>query len=384
MRKAVLLVALVGCKWTTFDDLANETWVRSTQAQNVGSNDYAIAIAGTTRDASGGRLSVVSNDTPTYSLLLYDAKGVPTLAPNPERLAGDGITFGAGPIFLTDATGQFAVVGSNGSIVAYWGDAAAPGKSTITSAVAPDVATFAKTSPTTTALVIAAGTDLFVLDNSGSRWCSATDDTGAPLAAVALASDDNDVWVWTATGKLISYPGVTLATCVATSQMPAMGTPVTPNAGAFASGFAPGVGATVTIVQGTKELVVLAGHADKSTSSSVFVVDAAALTMVDSLQTDGLQSAALVDTWLALGFPARAVGSTITGQVELHALDATTGKLTQTADEVLNDEQPDANEQFGRSVAAMEFNGTSVLVVAAKSEIFAYFRTQLYPETRQP
>ncbi len=380
MRRALILVALVGCKWTTFDDLANETWVRSTQSQNVGSTDYAIAIAGTTKDASGGRLSVISNDTPTYSLLIYDAKGNPTLAPNPERLANDGITsFDQPPIFVTDPSGQFAVVGSSGSISVYWGDAEAPGKSTITSGVAPDAATFAKSS-----LVIAAGTDLFVLDNTGSKWCSASDDTGAPLAAVALAADASDVWVWTQTGKLISYAQATLATCVATSTMPTMGTPVTPNAGAFASGFSPGAGAMVKVVQGAKEFIVLAGHADKSTSSAVYVVDATALTMTDSLSTDGVQSATLVDTWLALGFPGRTVGSTITGQVELHALDGTTGMLTQAADEVLNDEQPDANEQFGRSVTAMEFNGTSVLVVAAKSEVFAYFRTQLYPETRQP
>ncbi|MGE5183002.1 MAG: hypothetical protein ACM31C_13110 [Acidobacteriota bacterium] len=386
------LVALVGCKWTAFDDLAGQTWAHSTQSPNVGSTDYALAVSGTTTDATGGRLSVISNDTPTHSTLEYDAKGNVSLGANPERLAGHNIaSLGEQPIFTTDGAGHFAVVAASTTpnfIAVHSGDAAAPGDTSIMSASPPDAATYLGTS-----LVIAAGTNLFVLDANGARWCVASDETSSPLAAVALGADDTNVWAWTATGTLLSYDKAALQTCAMLTPASTMGTAIAANAMSLPTGFVPGVGAIVQVLgtsTSAKEYLVLAAHANQATNGQVMVVDAATLTKTDTLPADGLESAVLAQLgasarpFVVLGFPSRSVNGTISGQVELHALDATTGKLAATADETLSDDQPDASEQFGRAVGVMKFNGTGILAVAAKNEVFTYFRTQSYPETRQP
>jgi hypothetical protein len=55
----------------------------------------------------------------------------------------------------------------------------------------------------------------------------------------------------------------------------------------------------------------------------------------------------------------------------------------------LHDAQPESNQQFGRGIVALPYNGKQVIAVAADNEIFVYFRanqtdgTPLYDETRQ-
>jgi hypothetical protein len=99
-----------------------------------------------------------------------------------------------------------------------------------------------------------------------------------------------------------------------------------------------------------------------------------------------MTSAAFVATsggdFVAVGIPSAQVGSVTTGKVELHAFDRTTGEITATAAETLTDAQPDSNEAFGRALAAMSFGGNDILVVAASNEVFSYFRTQVYGDTR--
>jgi NADPH2:quinone reductase len=48
----------------------------------------------------------------------------------------------------------------------------------------------------------------------------------------------------------------------------------------------------------------------------------------------------------------------------------------------LHDAQPERGQQFGRAVAVMPFNGEPVIAVAADNEVFVYFRSALYGETR--
>jgi hypothetical protein len=56
---------------------------------------------------------------------------------------------------------------------------------------------------------------------------------------------------------------------------------------------------------------------------------------------------------------------------------------------VLHDAQPDSNQQFGRGVVAMPYNGKQAIAIAADNEIFVYYRanqtdgTALFNETRQ-
>ena len=386
MKRYLLLLALVGCKWTDFDDLSKSTWVHSTQSPNIGSTDYAVALAGTTLDPTGGRLSVISNDTPTYSTLIYDAKGNPTLGPNPERLADHNIaSLGEQPIFVVDNAGHFAVVAASTSpnfIAVTSGDAAAPGDTSIQSGLPPDAAAFVGGE-----LVIAAGNNLFVVGANGTKWC-----TDTMLGAIALGADATELYAWQTSGKLIEYSKTALDGCVMMTSSTTAGTTVAPDAGTFDAGFVPGVGAVVQVLPATgstKELLVLAAHPDKATNGQVIVIDQMTMTKTDSVPADGIESAvvgtlgAAGKPYVAIGFPTRAVGSTITGQVELHGLDATTGKLSATDIETLYDDQPDSNEEFGRAVGIMQFNGSQILAVAAKNEVFTYFETLSYPETRQ-
>ena len=38
---------------------------------------------------------------------------------------------------------------------------------------------------------------------------------------------------------------------------------------------------------------------------------------------------------------------------------------------------------FGRGVAAVTFNGATILVAAANNEVYTYYATSLYSDTRQ-
>src|SRR4029079_7692626 len=72
MRQLILLpLLLVGaCKWTDFDDLADKTWVHSTDKPDIGSTDYGVAIVGVTTQASGGQLAGIRNTRPKTSHLV--------------------------------------------------------------------------------------------------------------------------------------------------------------------------------------------------------------------------------------------------------------------------------------------------------------------------
>jgi hypothetical protein len=391
MRHTLFLaIALAGCSWTTFDDLGKEAWAQSEDSPNIGSTDYAVAIVGTSPTSSGGQLSVLSSDSVSYSTLVYDSKGGSSVGPNPQRLGQFFITsLGTQPIFVADAAGDCSVAAqaSNGTsqyVVVYNACAMSPGATPITSTAAPDAAAYVGST-----LVVAAGKDLFVSSANGFLWCDATDDAGAPLMAAGLGGDDANLWVWATSGKLLSYRLSDLSACVATSTMPAMGTPIASATAAVPTTFAPASGATVQVI-GTStsahRFVVLAGHATQSASGRVFVAEAdTTLALVGTpLMADGIQSAAVgqlgTGTYVAVGFPSNETG----GTVELHALDTTTGVLNPGIDEKLADAQPDSGEQFGRSLAIVKYNGTNILAVAAKSEVFTYFRMDpIYLETRQ-
>src|SRR5262249_45730564 len=142
---------------------------------------------------------------------------------------------------------------------------------------------------------------------------------------------------------------------------------ITPNAGGLATSFMPGTGARILIAG---KYAALAAHADKSTAGSVFVADLTASPIAQigtTIAADGIMSSTLLSTgtatYVALGFPSRAVGGTTTGQVDLLQLHTDTGALDMAPAEQLSDDQPDSNEVFGRALATMSFNGKDILVV---------------------
>jgi hypothetical protein len=392
----IAIATLAGCKWTELDDLAATTWVHSqTKPKGENAADYGVAIANVTSNASGGELAVLGNDAPSYSTLVYDGKGKTTVGPNPQSLSQHFIvSLGDAPIILADGTGKVAIVSSaidTGNVAVVSGPAEAVADTTFPGG-APQAAAFDVDGKTL--FVVApdpSGTSTNVKGLMGTAMhsCTVTDDTGAPLAAAAIASDGAFLWVWSKTGFLFGY---SLAALASTGMKG-------PDTGALDVAFVPGSGARIHIVgsfAAAHDFAVLVAHGDRMTNGQVTVVDLKTATgtlpptiVGTPLGVDGIRSSAVdtlgsdtTKTYVILGFPDRPVGSVKSGQVELHELDANTGTLTGSPADTLHDAQPEGNELFGRSVAVMRFNDQHVLAVAASNEIFAYYETALYPDTR--
>jgi hypothetical protein len=112
-------------------------------------------------------------------------------------------------------------------------------------------------------------------------------------------------------------------------------------------------------------------------------------TQIGTMTADGVLSSAVATfdgmTYVVLGFPNKEVKNVTAGDVEIYDLDPATGALGTTPSETLSDAQPENGQLFGRDVTTMEYNGHTVLVVAASNEVFSYYRTSLYPtDTRNP
>jgi hypothetical protein len=76
------------------------------------------------------------------------------------------------------------------------------------------------------------------------------------------------------------------------------------------------------------------------------------------------------------------VDGTDGGQVQAIEIDLTLG-LAATPAMTLFDAQPESDQAFGRGVAELAYNGKKIIAVAADNEVFLYFRTTLYDETRE-
>lgn len=395
MKRFILLsIALVGCKWTDFDNLSDQTWVRSQEKPSIGSTDYAISITGASSGSDGGLLAVVSTDSPTYSTIVYDPKGTDKVGDNPLKLGQHFIvSLSEKPILVNDGMGHVALVEKAidaGQIAVVSGPATSPNDLTF-AGQPPTAATYGGTTLYIAAPTTATGMpNLFVVDGSMNMpQCGLLDETGMPLQAAAIATDATRLWVWTKTGSVMAYQ---LSLFVAGS----CGS-INKSTAAFTQTFAPGTGAAIHIVSdGTKEWAVLAAHADKATNGEVVVLDLSAADSVTppmqvgtTLMVDGLLSSTVATfdgkDYVVLGIPSKQVGSVTAGEVEIHDFDTTTGALDPMASEVLNDAQPENGQLFGRDVTTMQFNGHTILVVAASNEVFAYYRTSLYPtDTRNP
>ena len=373
--KLLLLVALVGCKWTDFDDLADKTWVRSTKKPNIGSRNYATAILGvTTGGTTGGQLAVVSDDTPDFSTLDYAEDGTDTVGAFDLKLGQHSIAVLTDPpIFATDGAGKIAIaerstMGGNISLV--FGPVSAPvGLQFAATNAVPDAVAFNGAD-----VIVAAGATLYTEQTAPTPVaCVGMDNMNQPLLVAALAAEGSSLWVWSRGGSLFSYPLTALAPCNG-GMLPAPGNAFT------TTGFSPGNGAHIHIVG---SFAILTAHASSSRAAQVSVVDLTNMSAVGSpLAVDGLKSSTIAviagKTYLVLGIPDRSVNGLAAGQVELHEVDTATGAVATTPALLLNDAQPEAGQLFGRSVTTMKFNNQTILVVSGDSEVFAYFKTSLY------
>jgi hypothetical protein len=367
-------VALVGCNWTEFDDLSDTTWVRSTDEPNIGSRNYGIAILGVGTGATGGQLGVISDDTPDYSTIDYGADGVDTVGASLKLGQHRIAALTDPPLFVTDGQGKIALAErstTGGNVALVFGAATAPAGLEFAAPASPDAVTFAEGN-----VVVAAGTTLFTISSASSTPtpCASMD---SAFGAAAIAWDGPNLWVWAKSGAFFSIPLTSLTPCNG-GMLPAMGN-------ALVTPIMPAIGARIHIV-GSK--AILTAHPPTSRMGQVFVVDIASLTptQTDVMTVEGLRtselsviaSGASTKIYLAVGVPERPVDNVIAGQVDVYEFDSATGTLGDSPVLQLNDAEPESGQLFGRSVTTMTFNGNRIFVVAANSEVFAYYKTALY------
>jgi hypothetical protein len=370
MRATWILAALsvAGCDWTELDDLSETTWVRSTNEPNVGSRNYALAIVGVTTSTSGGVLGVISDDTPDYSTIEYAADGKDTAGGNDVKLGQHRIAaLTDPPLFTTDGMGKIAIAErstNGGNIAVVFGAATAPAGIELSAPASPDAVAYVGAD-----VVVAAGNTFYTLQASGPIPCASMDPT---FAVAAMAADASTLWVWSKAGAFYGIPISSLAPCNG-GMLPAPGSIF------MSTDVMPAIGARVHIVGAH---AILTAHPPTSRMGQVFVVDIATLNLTDTVTIEGLQSSTMATfdttTYLVVGVPDRPVGAVVAGQVDVFALDATTGMLSDSPVLRLNDAEPESGQLFGRSVTTMKFNDKQILVVAANSEVFAYYKTALY------
>ena len=136
-----------------------------------------------------------------------------------------------------------------------------------------------------------------------------------------------------------------------------------PNAGLVAdtmfSGASPG-SQILTFEDGTDRYALVQAHSDGNKGHlGLYKLEAAAITAVGTPRADpGLRSAAILQPagrtkrFVVAGFPAAIVEGVAAGQVQVFEVSTTTGVGAAPA-MTLHDAQPEANQLFGRAVAAL-------------------------------
>ena len=420
-------VTTTGCKWTEFDDLEKDTWVGSTGKPNGDSTDYGVAIQRGQNALQGGKLVAIGAGQAQYTELVYSPNGDADLAPTALKL---NTQFGIGnldtqPLLLADPTGDEValVVNSGGQSIAVLTGSGGLIAHQIFGPEQPDAATYMipparedmPAAPTPAQVLVAAGDSVYGafianVPNPQTK-CQLKDETGQPVTIRGVgavrftgASDDVAVWATTAAGagKLLVYPGavfngtINTGTCTGGSQVPLAGSVP------LETPFAPAKGSQIVMIAGRFALLV--GHKDVGNSDSF-------LGLYDLIGTDGtaagspamvgapitlpeLRTATVLDLgtmsapkrFVVAGYPTATFDGEKAGRVLVFPLDVTTG-IDSNPKATLNDASPQSDQQFGRAVAVLPFNGQNVIAVAADNEVFVYFRvgaegSVLYGETR--
>jgi hypothetical protein len=379
LASALAASLATGCKWTDFDDLEDQTWVRSTQDPELGANDYAVAIAGVAPDGAGGTLVVISDDTANYSTLEYAVDGNSAVGTNPAPIKLGTQNIGAvadSPVFTVDDAGtrlalvERSINGSNFALLL--GSPTAPAGVEVATAdmpaPAPDAAAFAGTT-----LLFAAGSRIYRVPMSGmASSCAIIDHGSMPVQVAGMGVHGTNLVVWTKTGKVLQYSTVAFDTC--TMMLPPLAGEIT------MAMFMPTTGARVHSIG---NYVILSGKAASSRVAESFVIDMTSFSSVGtSLAIDGVKSSLVADlggvTYFVAGIPDKSISGVVAGAIELYEFNTSNGTLAETPTMTLHDADPDSGAQFGRTVATMAFRGDPILVVGAAAEVFAYFRTDVY------
>jgi hypothetical protein len=391
--KTLLLVALLpACSWTQFSDLSDTTWAHSQEADS-GQTNYGVAVAGATT-SDPGLLAVVSGGPPNYSTLGFDAGGGVSETFS-ESLGDFSINaLSSHPLLISDDQGNVAFIdkGIDGPLVVAHGPAGHLTQSQLSSTSLADAAVFAGANIIVTSVAIppsmTAPNASFVADTVSN--CLITSSDGTTLVAVAAAVvDGTTMWVYTREGVVTSYDTsqFSASTCTTTQTPPAI---KASSSAAMTLAPAANGGFIGLVGSPAKFAIVVAFDSPSSSTGAIAVVDLTSMMQVGTaIPAIGAASATYATyggmATLAVGFPARTVGtSTNVGQVELHAVDDAGGTVDSSPVEVLSVPQADTNLAFGRAVTTMTYNSQPILVVGASNDVYTYFQTSLYANTRQP
>jgi hypothetical protein len=406
---SALSLAAGGCKWTDFDDLKEETWATSTGKPDNSAANWAVAVARVGRGGpgAGGTLAVLGANAALYDELTIGPGGdvntttevpldvnfavdnlanEPLLLPRPDA---DEVALVTG----VDASRSLAVRAVGGQLdpVSVGG----PGQPTAAAYMVPPV--MGGGAPQMQMLIAQAETVYGVIFNQATPpnpgpKCTLVD--GAPTMAkinvralgayrLGTTATSDDVLALTDTGKLLAYPGTVFGGCTMTLPNPVMSADLT------ITSVQPGSQILVFSDAGTTYAVVQAHNDTGKGRLGLYRITASAIEEVGPPRdVAGLRTAALFQhtdgakRYVLAGVPNATVEGVVAGQVQAFEIDPAMGISVSPAMS-LSDTQPEDRQSFGRGVAALPFNGKTIIAVAADNDVFVYFRTTLYGETRE-
>jgi hypothetical protein len=394
VKALALTLVLSACSWTTFGDLSDTTWVHAQETPDSDQSNYAVAIVNSTTDQPG-ELAVLSGTPANYSTLDFDPTGS-TSETLTQPLGEHSIsTLSNHPAFVGDGSGNVAIVdkGIDGPLVVIHGTANQLTDSQLSSTDPVDAATFAGTD------IIVASSGMTPATGKPNAWlvqatvfnCALVDESGTTaMAASALASDGTNIYAYSRTGEFLVYKRSDFddPTKCGNTQTPLALGPI-----AHTMTTAPAANGGYIGLVGSSFAILVAYDSPSTTTGAVSVVSLGATPaqLGTSIATAGVEAAqfgafgaAPGMPALALGFPSRTVGTTTdVGEVELHMVDPTSGAVNGDVWETLSIPQADADLVFGRGLAAMTYNSSTILVVAASNVVYAYYETMVYSDTRQ-
>ncbi len=389
-----------GCKWSEFDDLESEAWVASTERDASGPTIWPVALVPGPATTAGGTLVTIGSAEPTYAELDYSDTGGITRGDVHEYKDDGYSAFSLNVVVIENpATDEIAVITqpTTAMSVALVSTGALVQARNIASAKI-DGATYVR--PAVGAapeVIVASERTLYSLGTDVAARHACVLDTPYVVRALGAVvppgtGTEELLLVWAADGNLSLFsPAELFASACAAPPTPvgaSLAVPFQPTEGSEILDFraSGGLGGNAVLLVGRNALgsflqVVTVGG-DVTTPTLALAGTSAMTAKSDSATILSLPSGAGGGLYVAVGYKNQTVSNVSAGQVQLHAVDVITGVNPDVA-LVLNDADPEDGQQFGRTITALPYNDGQILAVGADGEIFTYFQTELYDETRR-
>lgn len=432
-----LAAFIPACNWTTFDDLADESWVdRVTKPNN--SRQYGQVVVAMPGSAPGGGANVVvlGRATPSLSTLRYEATGKRTInsirdfvslgfsqfTENPPVAGVPGENRFAFPVITGDKEeGQGRVVIMNGdtlagvpTLITFTAGDATVQRTRITALAFGEVSLTRPPQATppdapNKVLVVGRGNQLNLivdydtaLSGAAAIWgCTHGDSDqavfGAAVADVSAADPDNEIIVGVgdkdrdvAMSELRIYSPEQLRGMSGSGTSEALSPCVAPLETVMVPATDVGAAIVTTKFDPASTLTDVVYSAPSTNKVFVRLGDAGVtreltITNVGSEFGYALAVGNLDDDpepELVVGAPRSNVdGATDAGAIYLYDYNAATDEFSQLT--MYTTSSPTASERFGKSIAIVPWSATqNVLVVGAEGKVLTYFRTGFYDDVR--